>query len=164
MTDLATAIALKEQRFRSEPMLYVMRYCNLETASIMAAIKQGIETLDAFLKAEKQPVPRDIIVIYRNRQSETITVEIAYPVATNVAQRAAGEIKSGKTPGDTTITTMPQHGLAGLLAAHQALGDRATSKGGTPAPLFWQRYSGGEEQLLAFWPNVPVHMPIGEHQ
>lgn len=147
---------------RLKPMIYVTRYCGLTPASMHAAIRQGTETLDSFLASLGHTTPDDIILIYRNRLRDTITLDIGYGVAPKLASSAKGEVKSGRVPANQMLSAEVEASVAGLLIACDELDHQATTKGGTRPVYFWQHFT---RQALHSWPagllQAPACLPSG---
>lgn len=163
--DAPAAVApdnLARAQVTSQPMLFVTRYCSLEPASVTAAIGQGLHVLDGFIAELAEPAPKEAIVIYRNRLPETVIVEVGYPVSAGVAKRAAGEVKSGKTPGGSMLSIMPAAGLGGLLEAHDRLLEHARRAKLIPGKAVWQRFSAKRVRLGAERPCVSLYLPVEE--
>jgi hypothetical protein len=166
--DAAAALPPKSDLARtqvtSQPMLYVTRYCSLEPASITAALRQGMDVLDSFVGGLAEPAPTEAIVIYRNRLGETVIVEVGYPVSAEAAKRATGEVKSGRTPGGSMVSIMPDAGHHGLLEAQNRLLEHARREKLVPGKAIWQRFSAKRARLGAERPCVPLYMPIEERR
>ena len=161
---LAPGSELSRTQVTSQPMLFVTRYCSLEPASVTAAIRQGMNVLDGFIGGLAEPPPKEAIVIYRNRLPETVIVEVGYPVSASVAKRAAGEVKSGKTPGGSMLSIMPDAGLGGLLEAQDRLLEHARRAKLIPGKAVWQRFSAKRARLGAERPCVPLCLPVEGHR
>ena len=143
-----------------KPMLYVTRFCSLEPASITAAIRQGVDALDSFFSKSHQPLPKEVIVIYRNRLRETVIVEVGVPVSEEFANQANGEIHRGWTPSSASVSMVPTTGLEGVLAAHDRLLERARLTDVSPARAIWQRFPLDRPRLSADWPAARVHLAV----
>ena len=148
------------EKFRVEPMVYVTRYCSLEKASMLAAMHQGKAILDGLPGDLKPAATGPLIIVYRNRQKETITIDIGYRASTAASRPQSGEIKVGSTPSGNMISQTPGSGIAGLLAAHDALKAQASDAGWRPKPLFWQEVQGDLDVSLGDLPVVPIHLPV----
>jgi hypothetical protein len=145
-----------------KPMLYLTRFCSLEPASITAAIRQGVDTLDHFFATAGQPLPKEVIVTYRNRLRETIIVEVGVPASAELAEQAGGEIHRGWTPNGASVSTIPNAGSGGIVEAHDRLLDRARLRGVSPAKVIWQRFALDRPRLGADWPTARVHLAVGD--
>ena len=147
----------------SRPMLYVTRYCSLEAASITAAIRQGVNALDALLGELEKPAPAEAVVIYRNRLRETVTIEVGYPLAAAVAKRATGDARSGRTPGGSMLSILPSEGLAGLFTAQDQLLEQARLANLSPAKAIWQVFPLPALHHAAR-PIAPVYLPVSDRR
>ena len=147
----------------SRPMLYVTRYCSLEAASITAAIRQGVNALDALLGELEKPAPAEAVVIYRNRLRETVTIEVGYPLVAAVAKRATGDARSGRTPGGSMLSILPSEGLAGLFTAQDQLLEQARLANLSPAKAIWQVFPLPALHHAAR-PIAPVYLPVSDRR
>lgn len=119
-------------------MVYVTRYCGPGPSSITAAVRQATDVLNAFLRSVGRPIPREAIVIYRNRLAESVIVDVGYAVAASVAIRASGEITRGRTPRGKALSAPAENGLADLARTHERLLLRAKLENLAAANIVWR--------------------------
>jgi hypothetical protein len=146
-----------------EVMLSVTRFCGLEPASIRAAVAEGRGALDAFFARYRLPPAHDLVLVFRNRRNDTVTIDIAYPVPAVSATRTDDEVEARAVPTGPTLSALPEPGVAGLLRAASALSPHGD--GGAPTAWFWQRIAGGArhpwDASAALPVNVPAAPPAG---
>lgn len=152
------------KKVRRRPMIYVTRYCSTDPASITAAIRQGAETLDAFLRHFGRPLPDETIVIYRNWHQDTVIVEIGYPAIAGTAKWATGEVMSGQAPSGDMISELPGDGVEGVIVARRRLLEEARLAGLSPTGIVWQRFPQRAEHLHRDYPAVAVFLQVSRER
>lgn len=94
-------------------VLAVTRYASLEPSSLSAAIRDGLNEL---LQGHTAPTAADPVkayVYFRNRQGSTVTLEIAIPVGTQLADAAInGSMRRHQNVPRLVLETSPGGGLA----------------------------------------------------
>ena len=121
----------------TDPMISVTRFCGVERSSIVAGIRNGLDALKR-LASEIGFEPRKAVVIYRNPQAETITVEVGIPVPEGLAYRNTGEFRSGRTPGGPSLRLPAVVPGPTVIAATDALKRTAKEEGLLHEPYWWQ--------------------------
>lgn len=142
-----------------EQMLSVTRYCSLEPPSLLAAVADARRMLDAVVTATKGPAPRDLVLVFRNRRDGTVTVDVGYPVPPGYVA-AEGEIQLRQVPAGPMISTVPEPGVPGLLAAAAALETEARDTEASSI-WFWQRIVEGALEPWDATAPIPVNAPAG---
>lgn len=141
------------------PMVQLVRYCSLDEASLSAALRQAVEILDAFLETHGQPSVAELIVVYRNRRHDTLTMEIGVPVNAEIAAAANGELHAADAPHGSFIGREVEPGLPSLLAAETAL-IRAADIGVGTQPYFWQSFAPVHFRPWQGHPASKVYLPV----
>lgn len=136
----------------ARPLVYVVRFCGTEESSVASAIRQGIVVLDNFLERHDAAPPDELVVIYRNRLPDAVTLQIGFPVEQRVANAATGEIFAGVTPAGPMASVLSGGDLADVLAAGAGLPEAASS-------FTWQIFQRGHFRPWRQHPSVPVLAP-----
>lgn len=152
----ATHIEWTEPR----PFAYLVRFCSLDEASMSAAIRQAVAQLDAFLAAEALPAAQSLIVVYKNRQPQTVTLEIGVPAELGTVHQAAEGVHTGLMPGGASLTVRADPGLAGLLNAEAALARLASKSGHAALDQLWQEFDAASFRPWLGHPPAPLHLAI----
>lgn len=145
----------------TDPMISVVRYCGVERSSIVAGIKNGLTALKR-LASEIGFEPRRALVIYKNAQPATVTVEVGIPTPEGLAYRNTGEFKSGRTPGGPALRSAAVASGPAAIAATDALRTTAREEGLLYEPYWWQVF---EDTGDVDWAdeargvNLPVSVP-----
>jgi hypothetical protein len=145
----------------TDPMISVTRYCGTERSSIVAGIKSGLASLRK-LASEIGFRPRKAVVIYRNLQPSSVTLEVGIPIPEDMAYRNTGEFKCGRTPGGPTLRAHAVEPGPTAIAANDALRRTAAEEGLLHEPYWWQVF---EDTGDLDWTeevgdvNLPVSMP-----
>jgi hypothetical protein len=122
---------------RTDPMISVTRFCGVERSSIVAGIRNGLAALRR-LASEIGFEPRKAVVIYRNPQAKSVTVEVGIPVPEGLAYRNTGEFRSGRTPGGPALRSPAVVPGPTAIAANEALRRTAKEEGLLHEPYWWQ--------------------------
>jgi hypothetical protein len=152
----ATHIEWTEPR----PFVYLVRFCSLDEASMSAAIRQAVAQLDTVLAAEALPAAQSLIVVYKNRLPQTVTLEIGVPLALEAVREAAGGIHTGMAPGGASLTVRADPGLPGLLAADLVLARLAGKSGHMALDQLWQEFDAASFRPWLGHPPAPLHLAI----
>jgi hypothetical protein len=115
--------------------VYVTRFCAVEAASLAAAVRDGLRTLDGFTSQYPELACGPATIVFRNRRHDTITLDIGLACDGAVAPPANGEIRLGRFPVNAYRAT-GSDALSGrqLLVAAEAV----PAEGCTPArPRHW---------------------------
>lgn len=121
----------------ADAMISVVRYCGVESSSIVAGIKSGLAALKR-LAWEIGLEPRRAVVIFKNVQPTTVTVEVGIPVPEDIAYRNTGEFKFGRTPGNLTVLS-PAGAPGPITITITDVLRRAAEDEGLPhEPCWWQ--------------------------
>lgn len=153
----------------AEPLVYVTRYCSLDEASVSAAIRQAIAELTQFLSLAGKPAPEHLYLVYRNRQHNSLTVEIGVPVDAETASRAAGELHVAETPSGSYLERPVVAGMDALLASAEELEHIARGSGVQTRPFFWQIFAPATFTPWRGHPAATLRQPVetgpaGEHR
>jgi hypothetical protein len=154
----ATALGLEHVTARA--ILYVVRYCVLDEASISAAMRQAVPLLEGALVAHGQLPMRELIVIYRIGVPGAVTVQIGVPVDLRSDAVVEGEPEVGRSPGGTMLSKVADAGLQGLLRSHTELVATARATGLEAESLFWQSFPRDRAQPWQGYPRARVFLPI----
>jgi hypothetical protein len=136
----------------ARPLVYVVRFCGTEESSVASAIRQGIGILDNFIEQQDAAPPDELVVVYRNRLPNAVTLQIGFPVEQGVANAAAGAVFAGTTPAGPMVSILPGGDLAEVLAVGERLPE------GTPS-LTWQTFRRVHFRPWREHPSVPVFAP-----
>jgi hypothetical protein len=139
-------------RAKGSPLLAVTRFCGTDEASLSAAIRDGVQRLDATLSAQKVDLPTTLFVVYRNQQRDTVTVEVGMPVGPTV--KAGGEFRRTMSPVGTTLSMPVAAGAEALVECCGTLGDNARRAGFEPKRSRWQQF---DAQSFRPWVGHPAH-------
>jgi hypothetical protein len=153
----ATA-AIKE--ITARPMLYVVRHCVLDEASISAAMRQALPMLDDTVAARGAGAIGEFIVIYRNRVPGAVTVEIGVPVDLSIDADSPGEPALGRSPGGAMLSRTAIAGLPGLLRREAELVATARAAGLEAGSYFWQSFSHDQTHPWVGHPEAKVYLTI----
>lgn len=163
-TQLAPrAAALALEQIAARPMLYVVRYCVLDEASISAAMRQAVPTLENALATRGAPPMRELIVVYRNRVPGAVTVEIGVPADLRADATIDGEPALGMSPGGAMISRVADAGLQGLVRREADLAATARAAGLEAASFFWQSFTRDQARAWNGHPQARVFLPIIPH-
>ncbi len=154
----ATAVALEQ--IAARPMLYVVRYCVLDDASISAAVRQAVPILESALASHGAPPMRELIVVYRNRVPGAVTVEIGVPVDLVTDAASGGEPALGRSPGGAMISAVAERGLPELLRRQADLVETACASGLEVEFFFWQQFTRDQVQVWRGHPRAKLFLPI----
>lgn len=144
----------------ARPMLYVVRHCVLDEASMSAALRQAVPVLDNALSTRGEAPMRDLIVIYRNRVPGAVTVEIGAPLETSPEAVVPGEAVLGVSPGGAMLSRIADAGLPGLLRREAELAATARSAGLEASPFFWQSFTYAQTHPWTGHPEASIYLPI----
>lgn len=147
-------------RTESFPLLFVTRYCGVELSSVAAAVHEGLGVLDAHLKHLRVAIPRDVVVIFRNHMSDSVTVDIGYVVPLETVAQAAGEIHSGWSPGGPMLWYLPHEGVRGVFEAYEELRRVAESQGLSLSSTVWQRFDSRALHGQPILPRARAYVPL----
>ncbi len=137
----------------AQPLLLVRRFCGLDAASVNAAIRQAIAVLDAESLRFGLPQPEQLVLFYRNVQADTLTLEIAMPVAAYPAALDQSELRPALLPqGDIAIAPAGA-GLGAVLLARRQLVEAERRAGRSLAGWWWQRLPAGSFRP---WRELPA--------
>lgn len=130
-----------QRRRGPEPFAFVTRFCGLDEASTTAAIRQAVADLDALFSANGVPRSAELIVVFRNRLPNAVTLDIGMPLPPALVGRLGEGYRMGYISAGPLAQAMPEPGLAGALAAGERLVARAYPGRRDPFPGFWQRFA-----------------------
>jgi hypothetical protein len=153
----ATA-AIKE--ITAHPMLYVVRHCVLDEASISAAMRQALPLLEEAVSARGAKATGELIVVYRNRVPGAVTVEIGVPVDLSIDADSPGEPALGRSPGGAMLSRTAIAGLPGLLRREAELVATARAAGLEAGSYFWQSFSHDQTHPWVGHPEAKVYLTI----
>jgi BON domain len=122
-------------------IISTVRYCGLEAASVIAAMRAASSELDGFLSTRGLLPQKGIVVIYTNVQSETVTVELGYRVGEDIVATSEGPVRSAWAPSGAAFSTRPDGGVPGLLTGFAKLQSMAEDAGFRRPEFFWQMMS-----------------------
>ncbi|MBI4924084.1 MAG: BON domain-containing protein [Devosia nanyangense] len=145
---------------QSRPFVYLVRFCSPDEASMSAAIRQAVAQLDTVLAAQALPTAQSLIVVYKNHQPQTVTLEIGVPVELETVREAAGGIHTGLTPGGASLTVRADPGIAGLRAAELVLARLAEKSGHTALNHLWQAFDAASFRPWLGHPSAVLHLAI----
>jgi len=152
--------AVSIRHIAPQPMVYVVRFCGVDEASMSAALRQGVHILDEFLASKGHPAGNQLFVVYRNQLPGTVTLQVGMPVDAVTARSATGELTSGTTPGGSFMTKRIEAGLPNLLTAEAELLQLAKRSRVSCQPWFWQSFPAPDFRPWLGHPRAPVHLPI----
>ena len=152
------SVALEEVTAR--PMLYVMRHCVLDEASISAAMRQAVPMLDEAVLERGARTTGEMVVVYRNRVPGAVTVEIGVPIDPIAAVAEQGEPALGQSPNGAMLSRMAEAGLPGLLRREAELTATARAAGLGAGSYFWQSFSHDQTRPWLGHPEAKVYLPI----
>lgn len=141
-------------------MVQLVRYCSVDEASLSAALRQAVDILDGFAAARGLPPVEDLIVVYRNRQRDTVTMEIGAPVEADIAETAEGELHAAIAPHGSFITRQVDAGLPNLLAGETELAEIAAAMGASAQPYFWQTFPAAHFRPWQGHPAAKVYLAV----
>lgn len=148
----------RSRHVASEPMLSVTRYCGFTEASLSAAIRGAIDELDRAAAAQTLEAMRSLILIYRNLNVGSVTLEIGMPAPAGAV--ATGELRLGTTPTGLMLRANAPAGIDGLYEAHHKLVATAEASRSKPGPYFWQRFESDAFRPWAGHPAAEVFLPV----
>jgi hypothetical protein len=152
--------ALTLEEFPARPMLYVVRHCVLDEASISAAMRQALPMLDEAVSARGAKAIGELIVVYRNRVPGAVTVEIGVPVDLSIDANGPGEPALGQSPSGAMLSRTAVAGLPGLLRREAELVATAQAAGLGAGSFFWQTFSHDQTHPWLGHPEAKVYLPI----
>ena len=103
--------------------------------------------------------PDELVVVYRNLQSHTVTLEVGMPVDQLPAALAGSELRPGLLPLNEVARAPTGVGLAAMLWARRRLLAAEAAAGRVAADWWWQQF--GHEQFRP-WRELPaswIHLP-----
>lgn len=145
----------------SEPMLYITRYCGTEPSSIAAALNDALGTLDRGFEALGLARPEAVVVLYRNRLPESLTLDVGYVLPARLVPRPEVELKAGDTPAGTMLSAPSPRGLRGVLGAIDRLMDEASRQNLSPGDFAWQRLPYSALRIQPVHLPGPLYLPVG---
>lgn len=154
------APAIVRERLRAQPMLFVTRFCGIDASSVTAAVNDAVQTLDQFFAQRGLPLPREVILLYRNRLSETVVLDIGYVLSGDMEVELAGEFNIGRTPEGEMISMVPESGVHGVFEAHDRLLRHARTAGLKPKDVAWQHLSLAAAHRRADRASSPLYVPV----
>ena len=155
-----TAPSVGLEEITTHPMLYVVRHCVLDEASISAAMRQAVPLLDEAVSARGMTAIGEVVVVYRNRVPGAVTVEIGVPVDLSIDAASPGEPALGQSPGGAMLSRMAVAGLPGLLRREAELVGTAGAAGLRAGSYFWQSFSHDQTHPWVGHPEAKVYLPI----
>ena len=96
------------------------------------------------------------------RHFGAITLDIGVPVPAAIADKAAGRVRGSTTPGGLAIETMPDAGIAGVLAASERLVAHAAIGASDGFRATWQRFDAAGFRPWHEHPRVPVLLSVAD--
>lgn len=152
--------ALSLEEVTAHRMLYVVRHCVLDEASISAAMRQAVPMLDEAVSAHGAMPAGELIVVYRNRVPGAVTVEIGVPVDVSFGAVSGGEPALGHSPAGAMLSRTAEAGLPGLLRREAELVTTAQAAGLHTGSFFWQRFSHDQAHPWLGHPEARVFLPV----
>jgi len=140
------------QEVAIEPLLYVVRYCGLDEASMSAAVREAVSELDRLFTGHGLKPAKVLYMVYRNRRPDTVTIEIGMPVEALPNFETSG-LHAGHTPGGQILSGKTAAGVDAMLATVDRLTRSAVRHGLRPADHWWQRF---ETEAFRPWRGHPV--------
>lgn len=156
----AGPVPLGQHEFGSEPMLYVTRYCSTDPSSITAAFNDAVHTLDQRFAALGLEPPGDVIVLYRNRLPESLTLDVGYVLPASVPLGPETELKAGGTPAGKMLSAPTPDGAHEVLGTHDQLLEEASRQGLSPGNFAWQRFPHSAILIHPVRLPGPLHLPV----
>lgn len=144
----------------SDPMLYVTRYCGTDPSSITAALNDAVGLLDRRFEALGLAPPEAVVVRYRNRQPESLTIDVGYVLPASVPLGPEIELKAGGTPAGTMISAPSPRGTHEVLGMHDRLLREAARQGLSPGSFTWQRFPYSALRIQPVRLPGPLYLPI----
>lgn len=148
-----------QRRGGPEPFAFLTRFCGLDEASTTAAIRQAVTDLDALFSARGVPRAAELIVVYRNRLPDAVTLDVGMPIPPALVGRLGEGYRIGYLPAGPLAQAFPEPGLAGVLKAGERLIAKAYPGRRDAFIGFWQRF--GAPQFRPWQGHVPVPVFIG---
>jgi hypothetical protein len=140
---------------KSQPTIYLRRFCAADEASTSAAIREAIARLDEYFAA-RGALPGKLLLIYRNLQPQTVTLDIAMPAGQSADAPSGSDLHLGEAPGFTGAETLAGAGFQGLLAAVTELG--VPTHGRDHPLVFWQSFEAADFRPWTGHPAARVHL------
>lgn len=135
--------------------IYLRRFCAADEASTSAAIREAIARLDEHF-AGRGELPGRLLVIYRNLQPQTVTLDIAMPAGESTAAPSGSDLHLGEAPRSAGAEALAGPGFGGLLAAVAELGVPMHEH---DHPLvFWQSFEAADFRPWTGHPAARVHL------
>lgn len=141
-------------------MVYVSRFCGLDSSSLTAAINDAVGVLDRLFAGEGLTPPGEAIVVYRNRLAESVVVDVGYAVAAAPEAMPGEQFNVGRSPEGQMIWLLPATGVHGVFEAHDRLVRHAHAAGLVPGSYAWQRISRTGEHRDADRHATPLYLPV----
>ncbi len=147
-----------------EPFVYVTRFCGLDEASTAAAIREAVAEFDALFAATGAPPGKELIVVFRNRLPEAITLDIGMPIPSVLVGRLGEEFRAGYLPAGPLAQALPTTGLTGVLKAGEQLIAQAYPGRRDAFHGFWQRFRSPQFRPWQGHVPVPVFIDVAAEQ
>jgi effector-binding domain-containing protein len=124
---------------KSQPMIYVRRKSAMAPEAIGKAMAEAFDALGAFVGKNNVAVAGPPLAIYHDYSDAGVTMDVGFPVA-DAGVKAAGEIKTGETPGGKALKAVHRGPYDNLRATYDTLG-KEMQKSGIPMPAYsWEVY------------------------
>ena len=144
---------------KSQPIVYVTRFCSFDEASLSAAIRASVALLDQAFEGQGQPLPRELIVIYRNHRHGTVTLQIGMPAAQFAV---AGEFHSAPGPAGPMVTAAVAAGPEAIEHAYEATAQMIAQSGQHAADYYWQRFDEADFRPWVGHPAATILVPLAQ--
>ncbi len=143
-----------------QPMLFLSRRSTMDPAAIGQAMGEMFAAMGLFIGEKQPPVAGPPLAIYRDHDSGGVTIDLGFPVAKAGVSLAAGEIRSGTTPGGRAIKVVHRGPYDRLRATYAELEAHFAEKGIPMPARTWEVYLNepgtvSEADLL-----TEIYMPI----
>jgi hypothetical protein len=158
--DLAGPAPYARHEFAGDPMLYVTRYCSTEPSSITAALNDAARTLDQRFAALGLEPPDAVVVVYRNRLPESLTIDVGYVLPAGLPLAPEAELQAGRTPGGVMLSAPAPRGMRDLLGTHDRLIEEAGRQGLAPGNFAWQRFPYSAIRIQPMHRPGPLYIPV----
>jgi hypothetical protein len=158
--DKSPVASTPHHQVTSGPMLYVTRYCSVEPSSLAAALHGAVDVLDQRFAQLGLPLPEEVLVIYRNRLPETVTVDIGYTLSEPAQIESNDDLKLAYTPKGEMLSAPAQVGTHRLFEVHDQLLRHAQLANLAPANFAWQQFPLKAARLGPGHVTAPLYLPV----
>jgi effector-binding domain-containing protein len=146
---------------QSRPMLYVTRSAGMQPEEISAVMGEAFGAIGAFIGRSGVVPAGPPIAVYRDWDGGKMAIDVGFPVGEADAARAAGEVRSGRTPSGKALKAVHRGPYRTLRDTYGEMEAEMKKSGIAMPQVAWEVYVSDPDKTPEGDLLTEIYMPVG---